>query len=294
MCFIQEAFLEPGPVSQLAFTGILPPRFVANNLIAYPSWHRESQCPFPVCTMTSVPDSAPSSPTTAIPNVSPHPQRSYTIDLIDHRIDSIRSWRRGRKITHASVQEWELPNNPYHEYVRKLVAAGWTNLQDLDDYLGGQSAGGAVYTQPGLVVSVVDILNLREGGPGLKCWPELHNELDLKSWISGHKRSDEGDDGNVRLYLVESQGSPSPALIETLGAELKLDPRFFRWSIHSSRNGHVFTPSQRHRAPYLSIGFGVLDASTPRKTDAEKFKVLVYIQPDRAGKGWTGKRILPS
>lgn len=244
--------------------------------------------------MTSVPESTPTSPTNAIPNVPPHPRRSHTIDLIDHRIDSIRSWRRDRKSTHASIQEWELPNNPYHEYVRQLVAAGWTNLQDLDDYLGGQTVAGAAYTQPGLVVSVVDISNPTGGSPSLKCWPELHNELDLKNWISRHKRGDEGGEGNVRLYLAESQGSPSPALIETLGAELKLDPRFFRWSLHSSRNGHVFTPSQRHRAPYLSIGFGVLDTSTPLKTDAEKFKVLVYIQPDKEGKGWTGKHILPS
>jgi hypothetical protein len=208
--------------------------------------------------------------TATIPPIVPHSsQRSHTIDVIDHRIDSIRNWRQGRKTTHASAQEWSLPNNPYHNYVRQLVAAGWTNLQDLDDYLGGQ--GGGSYAQEGVIISVLDVS--KEGN--LKRHDDMYNELDLKTFVGRNRRAEHG---HVRLYMVESQGSPSAALMETLGSELKLDPRFFRWSIHSSRNGHVFTPSQRHRAPYLSIGFGVLDASTPRKTDAEKFKVLVYIQ----------------
>lgn len=69
---------------------------------------------------------------------------------------------------------------------------------------------------------------------------------------------------------------PSSALIETFGGALKLDPRFFQWSTKS--NSHVFTPSQRHRAPYLTLDFGVLDESTSNSTDAERFRVLVYIQ----------------
>lgn len=87
--------------------------------------------------------------------------------------------------------------------------------------------------------------------------------------------------------MAEYQGNPDAQLIEIFGSSLKLDPRFFQWSIHDS--GHVFTPSQRHRAPYLSLGFGILDTRTEQKTDAERFKVLVYIQPDEEGDGWTGK-----
>ena len=122
--------------------------------------------------------------------------------------------------------------------------------------------------QDGLVVSVLDITQ----DASTKRWPDINNELDLKRFMEAPNR----DGVSVRLYMAEYQGSPASGLIETLGGGLKLDPRFFQWSIHSK--GHVFTPSQRHRAPYVSLGFGVLDASTPRTTDAEKFKVLVYIQ----------------
>jgi hypothetical protein len=90
----------------------------------------------------------------------------------------------------------------------------------------------------------------------------------------------------VRLYLVEYNDCPATCVIEALGGGLKLDPRFFNWSIHSK--AHVFAPSQRHRAPYTALGFGVLNASTRQKTDAEKFKVLIYILPDTQGDGWTG------
>lgn len=195
------------------------------------------------------------------------PHRSNTIDVVEHRIDSgfksIKGFaRRKGRSTHTSLQDWELPDSPYHRYVHDLVAAGWTNLRDLGDYLGRETA------QQGLIVSVLDI---GDDAP-TKRWPDILNEVDLKNFMDLHKR----DETNVRLYLAEYQGQPSAVLIETLGSALKLDPRFFQWSIHSK--GHVFTPSQRHRAPYVSLGFGVLDSSTSRKTDAEKFKVLVYIQ----------------
>jgi len=171
--------------------------------------------------------------------------------------------------------------------VRQLVAAGWTNLQRLDEYLGG-GAGAEGYTQQELIVSVVDIAKGIEEKP--KLWPDIHSEVDLKNFIKKNKRPARSE--SVRFYLAEYQGNPSPALVETLGSTLKLDPRFFGWSIHNK--GHVFTPSQRHRAPYLTLGFGLLDAKTANRTDAEKFKVLVYVQPDEEGNGWTGKLVAVS
>lgn len=215
------------------------------------------------------PNSTSSSPIEhpSSPNGHQFPERSNTFDLVEQRIDSgfnsIRSFtRRNRKSTHNTVQEWGLPNRPYLEYVRQLVAAGWSNLQGLDTYLLNETA------QDDLVVSVLDITVEST----TKRWPDIHNELDLKMFMEAPNRGGV----SVRLYMAEYQGEPASGLIETLGGGLKLDPRFFQWSIHGK--GHVFTPSQRHRAPYVSLGFGVLDVSTPRTTDAEKFKVLVYIQ----------------
>jgi hypothetical protein len=120
--------------------------------------------------------------------------------------------------------------------------------------------------QEGLVISVLDITQ----DATKKRWPDIHNKLDLKRFMEAPSH----DDVSVRLYMAEHQGCPASGLIKTLRGGLRLDPRFFQWSIHSK--GHVFTPSQRHRLPYVSLGFGVLDASTPNTTDAEKFKVLVY------------------
>jgi hypothetical protein len=201
------------------------------------------------------------------PNGHRIPEQRNTFDVVEQRIDSgfksIRSFtQRNRKSTHTSLQLWGLPSRPYLEYVRQLVAAGWSNLQDLDNYLMNEIA------QDGLIVSVLDITQ----DAATKRWPDIDNELDLKRFMEAPNR----DGVSVRLYMAEYQGNPASGLIETLGGGLKLDPRFFQWSIHSK--GHVFTPSQRHKAPYVSLGFGVLDASTPRTTDAERFKVLVYIQ----------------
>jgi hypothetical protein len=215
------------------------------------------------------PNSGSSSPITHPSNPNGHqfPQRSHTFEVVEQRIDSgfksIRSLKRRKtKSVPTTFQEWSLPSRPYLEYVRQLVAAGWSNLQDLDTYLLNETA------QDGLVVSVLDITV----DAATKRWPDINSELDLKRFMEAPNR----DGVSVRLYMAEYQGEPASGLIETLGGGLKLDPRFFQWSIHSK--GHVFTPSQRHRAPYVSLGFGVLDASTPRKTDAERFKVLVYIQ----------------
>lgn len=122
-------------------------------------------------------------------------------------------------------------------------------------------------TREGLVVSVLDIFDSKR-----KEWPDIYNELDLKNFINHTGRNG----AKVRFYMAEYQGIPSPALIETLGSSLNLDPRFFQWIIHS--RGHIFTPSQRHNAPYQALGFGILRDTTPSITDAEKFKVMSYIQ----------------
>jgi hypothetical protein len=179
-------------------------------------------------------------------NVDPvAPQRSHTIDVIEHRIDSefdgIKRWRKNRT-THLSLQDWEQRNErqPYHKYVHQLVGAGWDNLLDLDNYLRTAPA-----QEPGLVISVLDIEHPAEGGFKKKRWPDLCNEHDLMEFVKKGK----ADDVKVRLYMAEYNDCPATCLIEAFGSALKLDPRFFSWSIHSK--GHVFTPSQRHRAPYM-------------------------------------------
>ena len=196
---------------------------------------------------------------------------------IDSEVDGVKRWRKNRT-THLSLQDWEQRNQrkPYHDYVHRLVGAGWDNLADLDKYMTTAPA-----QQPGLVISVLDI---EHGQDGFKTTrqPELYSEDELKEFVN----KDKGGHVKVRLYMAEYSDCPATCVIESFGSALKLDPRFFSWSIHSQ--GHVFTPSQRRRAPYTTLAFGVLDASTPRKTDAEKFKVLIYVQPDEHGDGWTG------
>lgn len=231
--------------------------------------------------MTSTDHNSSSNPPTVGFDSNGQPPRSHTIDAIDHRIDSqfdgLKRWRKN-KTTHLSLQEWEQRNlrQPYHEYVHQLVAAGWDDLSDLDLYMTT-----APTQQPGLVISVLDI----ENGFRKKRWPEIHNEHELKEFMSKGK----GPEAKVRLYLAEYSRCPATCIIEAFGGALKLDPRFFNWSIQTK--GHVFTPSQRYRAPYTALGFGVLvdtSTATPRKTDAERFKVLIYIRPDEHGIGWTG------
>jgi len=196
------------------------------------------------------------------------PSRSHTIDVVEHRVNSgLESVKRNfppraRKLN-LPLESWAAPRDPYHEYIRTLVTAGWTNLRDLDKYLCNRTV------QRGLVVSVLDIST---GSTDAKRWPDIHDELDLKAFLL----TDNRNGASVRIYAVEYDGMPSSALIETFGGALKLDPRFFQWSTKS--NSHVFTPSQRHRAPYLTLDFGVLDESTSNSTDAERFRVLVYIQ----------------
>lgn len=217
---------------------------------------------------------------TAIPNASKitNTPRSHTIDIVEHRIDSgfksIRSFtRRNRKADHLSLQDWNPPDRPYREYVRQLVDAGWISLRELEDYMGQPAQH-----DPEFMITVLDISHDTK----TTRHRDLHNERELKEFMDTHNRIN----SKVRLYVAEYQDWPSPMLIETLGAGLKLDPRFFQWCTHSK--GHDFRPSQRHRAPYISLGFGILDSSRPGTTDADQFKVMIYIQPDESGSGWTG------
>ena len=206
--------------------------------------------------------------------------QSQTFDVIENRIDSefgARRWKLNRKAIHASLQNWD-HRNPYHEYVHQLVAAGWENLQGLEDYLSH-----AVPTQDGLVVSVLDITHDFKR----KLWSTINNERELKKFMGEPNR----EDSKVRLYMVEYADTPATCIIEAFGSALKLDPRFFNWSIKSK--GHVLTASQRHRAPYINLGFAVLNGSNLRNTGSENFKVLIYIKPDDEGDGWTGMYGIP-
>ncbi|KUJ08650.1 uncharacterized protein LY89DRAFT_676565 [Mollisia scopiformis] len=201
------------------------------------------------------------------------PQHASTFDGFERRVETgFRSLtRKGRKSTHTSLQDWAAKDEPYHRYVRELVAAGWSNLQDLDDYLGRPA------TQHNEVVSVLDITSATKHH-----YPDLKTNFELKNFLAVNKRPAD----TVRIYMAEYKKLPSAELIEAFGSSLHLDRRFFQWSIHSK--GHVFTPSQRHRAPYVTLGCGVLDASTARATDVEKFKVLVYIHDgEQTETGWT-------
>jgi len=134
-------------------------------------------------------------------------------------------------------------------------------------------------TQAGLIVSILDLGQDEK----TRRWPDITHEHDLMRFLREEKKT---GGSKVRLCVVEIQNMPSSGVIEALGGELKLDPRFFNWCTKS--RGHVFTPSQSHRAPFVKLEFGILDDSTPRVTDAERFKTLIYIQPDEEGDGWTG------
>ena len=203
------------------------------------------------------------------------PRSRHTIDVVEGRIDSgfkavKRLSHKSRKSTHVSLQEWDQTHQraPYHAYVNQLVLAGWDGLQDLDNYMSN------AVDEQGLIISVLDISDDFKQTR----WPDMTNTLDLRKFLDENNR----DGKKVRLYMAEYQGKPSSSVIETFGSGLTLDPRFFQWAIHSK--GHVFTPSQRHRAPYVNLGFGVLDATTACSTDAEKFNVLVYIRVSGASR----------
>lgn len=134
------------------------------------------------------------------------------------------------------------------------------------------------YEDKDLIVSVVDFTSEFE----TKRREDLHDVAALQKFLA-----DDGREGvRVRLFLAEQRGSPSSAVMEALGANLRLDPRFFQWNIGGSKN--LLSPADRHRAPFTSVGFTVLDRGTTKMTDTRFFRVTVYVQPDLEGQGWTG------
>ncbi|MCJ1474964.1 hypothetical protein MMC13_003624 [Lambiella insularis] len=186
--------------------------------------------------------------------------------------------RKKRQATGSSVQQWTSGwetkgRSPYHEYIHRLVDAGWDNLKAIDNHMIRN------YEDRDLIVSVVDILN----DYTLKRGIEIRDVPALSRFLSEESR----DGIMVRLYLAEQRGKwPSSALIDAFGTRLRLDPRFFQWNINGRNN--LMSPADRHRAPFTSIGFTVLDPSTPKATDTFFFRTTIYIQPDDMGHGWTG------
>ena len=156
--------------------------------------------------------------------------------------------------------------------MHSLVQAGWDKLKPLDAYLCTD------VEDQDLIISVFDISDDYQ----LKRWPDIHDEVVLAKFLAEQTRARV----KVRLYLAEQRGNLAAGVMEALGSALDLDPRFFQWSV--SGNKHILSASEHHRAPYVSVGFGVPKVETASRTDAENFKVSVYIQPDAVGDGWTG------
>lgn len=174
---------------------------------------------------------------------------------------------------------WECPpelvRGPYHEYVHSLVEGGWDMMRDLEEYLRTD------VEDAGLAISILDIA--ADGGSSHR-WPDLHDESDLAVFLEQNR---ERERGSVRMYLTEQRGNLAAGVIEALGAGLDLDPRFFQWSLVGHK--HVLSPSHRHNAPYITIGYGVPKPETPNRTDCERFNITIYVKPDLEGPGWTGK-----
>ena len=203
-----------------------------------------------------------------------------------------RKSRRAAKNSLQKYQGWEQPPEnrpPYHEYVHDLVQGGWDVLKPLDEYMSVD------IEDQELVISILDITDSSRH----ERRPDTYDVLALKKIL------DEGKPSNVkvRFIMVEQRGNLAASVMGALGSSLDLDPRFFQSGLHG--NKHVLPPSERHRAPFTSISFGVPKLSTSLKTDAEKFKVTFYVKPDdavgqmstlqegiqvhpSAGDGWTG------
>lgn len=182
--------------------------------------------------------------------------------------------RRSRKSTLQANKNWEQPPDhryPYHQYVHDLVQGGWDNLRALDEYMSIDIEDSE------LVVSVLDISQDFK----VKRWPDIHDGLALRNFINSDNRSGV----KVRFYLAEQQGNMAAGVMEAFGSSLNLDPRFFQWSIKGSKR--ILAPSELHKAPYIGLGFGIPRFSTPDMTDAERFKVTVYILPGEDDT-WTG------
>lgn len=230
-----------------------------------------------------MPSPTPSSSSSLAPNEMPPP---HTDSLNTHfnaasSAHESKHFRLTRRPTRNSTLQrwpgWEVggQREPYHAYVHQLVAAGWDNLKPLDDYMCQD------VEDKDLVISVLDILE----GDVLKRHDDYHDEAELKAFL----REDKREGVKVRLILAEQQGPGlSSGVVEALGGSLKLDPRFFQWNVFG--NKHLLSPSERHRAPFTSIGFTVPNERTQAKTDTEFFRVSIYVQPDAVGDGWTGEK----
>lgn len=182
--------------------------------------------------------------------------------------------KKSRKSTIQPDRNWEMPTHvryPYHQYVHDLVQGGWDNLRTLDDYMSVDMEDAE------LVISILDIDNDFKS----KRWPDIHDGAVLKNFIDSDNRSG----ARVRLYLAEQQGNLAAGVMEAFGDSLNLDPRFFQWSLRGSKR--ILAPSELHRAPYISLGFGIPKLDTPNRTDAERFRVTVYILPGE-NDTWTG------
>ena len=185
--------------------------------------------------------------------------------------------RTGTKSTLQAYTGWEQSSckrRPYHQYVHDLVYGGWDNLKTLDNYLCTD------IEDQELVISVLDITTDFQR----RQWPEIHDRAVLKKFLDEQKTNRR--DVKVRLYMAEQRGDLAAGVMEAFGSGLDLDARFFQWSLRDSKR--VLSPSEHHRAPFVSIGFGVPKVQTPSRTDAEKFKVTVYVKADEEGDGWTG------
>jgi hypothetical protein len=185
--------------------------------------------------------------------------------------------RKSRRTTGKSQKGWEEHGRePYHEYIHQLVDAGWDNLKKLDEYL---SQNRKEKRERDLTISVLDVLDDFQQ----KRHEDIGDELALKTFLSEASR----DAVKVRLFMVEQLGSLSSGVMEAFGSALKLDPRFFQWSLYGHKN--LLSPAERHRVPFTSIGFTVLSDSTAPRTDTDFFRVSVYIKNDEARDHWTGE-----
>jgi hypothetical protein len=167
---------------------------------------------------------------------------------------------------------WELNGRgPYHEYVHGLYQAGWTNLKELDEYLCQD------YEDRNLTISILDFTDTE-----IKRYDDLHDDLQLQKFIS----QTDYEGVKCRLYLAEQKGNLASSVMETLGSNLKLDPRWLQWHVKGSKQ--LMSPAARHRAPYTALAFRLLDPDGFSKTDTESFRVSLYVQPHENGKSWTG------
>jgi hypothetical protein len=236
--------------------------------------------------------SATTQPHTALPNTEPileTPSTRYSATNTRYQKQKPKGFkkflRKSRQSTRNTLQKWpgwEVEGRePYHDYIHRLVEAGWDNLASLDQYMAEDRE------DDGLIVSVLDISEDFE----LRAFPDIRDEVSLKLFIKDQSR----ERSRVRFYMAEQRGTLASGVIEALGSGLKLDPRFFHWNLFG--NEHLMSPSERHRAPYSSIGFKVLKNRGPTemssaKTASDVFTVSTYIQPDAEGDGWTGEFII--